>query len=203
MKILFTWMALFFVPCILIAQETAQTLSSEETSLKKVKPQTSSPPSAPVVPESTPAETKTLPRFELDPNIHPRVLHWSFQLEIGGGFSLDSDIPNWLLLRARPGIFYLYDTTLLMLGPTIMHGAMLNWGVGGQFEFINTEVGLSVQLGAETNFEQTQLNASLGYALFGLEYDFLTDNNAAARHAIMFKLRIPLGYLSYAIFETR
>lgn len=124
--------------------------------------------------ENVENKKNTTPRFQLDPNIYPRVLHWAFQLELGGGFGLDSEIPNWWLARARPGIFYLRDKSMFMLGATIMSGAMLDWGVGGQFEYVSLESGLSFQAGAETNFEQTQINASLGIALFGVEYDFLT-----------------------------
>jgi len=126
-----------------------------------------------------------------------RGASWDFQLEGGFAVALKNDLPHHWFGRARAGMLILHEPLLLAFGPTIELGGLVGLGVGGQLDIVDLATGMSIEAGGAFATDGAFVShVSLGYALFGLEWQQRFGEGSAA--ALVFKLRVPIGWVVYA-----
>ena len=155
--------------------------------------------SAPVTPAASP--TTAPMQFVGDGSAflpQRRGVQLDFQVEGGAGFAIRNELPHAPFLRARLGMLIVREPWILAFGPTFELGGMAGLGVGGQLDFIHLASGWSVELGAAYAVrDRAVFSASLGYAIFGIEWQHLFAEQDA--DAILFKVRIPVGVFLFLL----
>lgn len=130
-----------------------------------------------------------------------RGISWDLHLEGGLGVALRNDLPDTFFGRARAGLLIMHEPYLYAFGPSIEVGGLTGLGFGGQLDAIHLTSGMSLELGAAfAATDEAVIHASLGYALFAVEWQHRFASDSA--DALMFKLRIPIG-IAYFLISNR
>jgi len=138
-------------------------------------------------------------RSGFDERMSRRGLGPDLQLQGGYGLGVESGVPQFGLGRIRAGLLHVGERWVSSVGAAAIVGGLSDgWAVGGQGDVLHTgsgfvlEAGLSYASGGAALFD-----LSMGWSVFALEYEWRSDDQARARHALFFKLRIPVGLILF------
>lgn len=125
-----------------------------------------------------------------------RGVSWDAQLEGGLGIALRNHLPHAWLGRARVGMLVMHEPLIFAFGPTVELGGLTGLGVGGQVDLIHLATGMSLEAGgAAAASDELVTHLTLGYAIFGLEWQHRFARQSA--DALMFRLRVPVGVIAF------
>lgn len=125
-----------------------------------------------------------------------RGVSWDAQLEGGLGIALRNDLPHSWFGRARVGMLVVHEPLIFAFGPTVEVGGLIGLGVGGQVDLIHLATGMSLEAGgAAAASDELVTHLSLGYSIFGLEWQHRFARQSA--DALMFRLRVPVGVIAF------
>lgn len=115
------------------------------------------------------------------------------QIAGGVGFGLDDEIDNNFLGRLRLGALYTSDPYWISGGLALEVGALAGLALGGEIE-VSEFQGWFANLGLTySRDERLTGHASVGYMIFGLEYQHGFADRSPSE-AALFTVRFPLGF---------
>ncbi len=119
-----------------------------------------------------------------------------FQAEIGVGLINVDSLEERFFLRQRVGLLYFYEPWFYALGVTVEELGMPSFAVGIEAEVSNLAMGGWVEGGVSIGRGQhIFMHAGIGWSTFGVEWQHQVFGTEADAHALLLKLRIPLGIL--------
>jgi hypothetical protein len=98
---------------------------------------------------------------------------------------------------ARAGVAYWSDPMVYVLGATFDAGAIAGAAVGAEAAILDVAGGLWASVGVAYAWEGRAplVSAWVGWALFGVHYQFRADPGAPQQHAVTLGISVPLGVL--------
>ncbi|MCL2726491.1 MAG: hypothetical protein FWD69_18885 [Polyangiaceae bacterium] len=126
---------------------------------------------------------------------------WDLNLEGGYGYAFGDAHRGSALLRARPGVLFIRDSSVWQAGATVEWtsiGKELAFGV--QAEYMHIGLGTWIQGGASVDAAARFGGmAAVGLSVFGVEAQVRNDGFDSPIFALYAKIRIPIGLIVYAI----
>ncbi len=121
---------------------------------------------------------------------------FDLQLEGGVGLALQGDLEDELFARARIGGLMVREPLILALGIIGEVGGLSELGIGAQLDIIHLWSGFSLELGAVyARGGGAVVHASVGYQIFGVEWQHHTRDDVPSSDALFAKIRVPLGVI--------
>lgn len=102
---------------------------------------------------------------------------------------------HWFYSRVRAGYLLLDEPWYLSVGPTVTYGGLGDWSFGLQGVITNIYDGYWGSFETSWSIKRNlKFATAIGFGIFGLEW---VTTPCPAGHAILFKVRIPIGLIYF------
>lgn len=122
----------------------------------------------------------------------------SWDLTLRGGYAVAGCCIDMRFTGgARAGVAYWSDPMVYVLGATFDAGAIAGAAVGAEAAIFDVAGGLWASVGIAYAWagRAPLVSAWVGWALFGVQYQYRADPGAPQQHAFTFGISVPLGVL--------
>jgi hypothetical protein len=130
----------------------------------------------------------------------------SWDLTVSGGVRLwhgDGDQTRWGFGRARAGVMMFREPTFVLVGITGQYSPLGSTALGIEAEYLNLWSGAWGQVGFDAldSVGGVSTRASVGYALFGVEYQRRLSGTRSGDQALLLELQVPLGVIKQSFTD--
>ena len=108
----------------------------------------------------------------------------------------------WGLARLRAGVLFAFDPLFVVVGASGQVGGLGKYSLGLEAQFIHMEAGGWLQLGVAPLRDTggASLSATIGFTLFGIEYQRDIAGDAEGDQALLLTAHVPFGVLRAAMY---